>query len=73
MLLPDPKEPDDADDLAGRHVEAHIVQHFRRVDAVAEGHVLEGDLATDRRQRGAPRAEARLRHGVEDVAEPRDR
>ena len=57
----------------GDHAEADIVQHFRRVDAVAEGDMFEGDLAADRRQCGTPRTEARLRHGVEDVAQPSDR
>ena len=32
--------------------------------------MLERDLTADRRKRGTPRAEARLRHGVENVAEP---
>ena len=35
--------------------------------------MLEGDLAADRRQRRARRAERRLGRGVEDVAQPRDR
>ena len=64
---------DNADDLAGRNIEADIVQHLRRVDAIAESDMLESDLAADRRECGAPRTEARLRHGIEDVAEPRDR
>ena len=46
---------DDADDLAGRHVETDVVQHFRPIDAVAEGDMLEGDVAADRWQARARR------------------
>ena len=49
------------------------MQHFRPVDAIAEGDVLEGDLALDRRQRGARRIECRLRRRVENVAQALDR
>ena len=49
------------------------MQDFRAVDAVAEGDMLEGDLAADRRQRACGRTEGRLGRGVEDVAEPGDR
>ena len=56
-----------------RHGEADVVQHLRAVDAIAEGDMLEGDVAADRRQRRARRVEGRLRRGIEDVAEPRDR
>ena len=41
--------------------------------AVAEGDMLERDIAANRRQRGARRVEGRLGRGVEDVAQPRDR
>ena len=42
---------DDADDLAGLDVEAHVVQDLGPVDAVAESDVLERDCPADRRQR----------------------
>ena len=32
---------DDADDLAGGHVQTDVVQNFRPVDAIAEGDMLE--------------------------------
>ena len=37
--------------LAGRDVERHVAQHRLAVEAIAEGDVLEADLALDRRQR----------------------
>src|SRR5262245_6730235 len=67
------RRADDANHLSRRHVEGHVMQDFRNVDPVAEGDVLEPDIAADRRQRGARRIERRLRRGVEDVAEPRHR
>src|SRR5713101_6055849 len=68
-----PGRADDADDLTGLHDEADVVQDLRPVDTVTESDVVEGDIAADRRQRRARRIVARLRRGVEDVAEPRDR
>jgi hypothetical protein len=44
----------------------HVVQHLRPVDAVAEGDVVEGDFAADRRQCGAARIEGRLRRRIEE-------
>ena len=73
VLLPEPEEPTMPTTWPGSTLKRHVVQHLGTVDAVAEGDVLEGDLAADRRQRGAAGIEARLRHGVEDVAEPIDR
>jgi hypothetical protein len=61
---------DDADDLSGRHLEADIRQYLRRIDPVTEGDVLESNIAADRRQGGAHWVETRLRHSVEDIAEP---
>ena len=49
------------------------MQHLRPVGPVAEGDVLERDVAADRRQRGALRIVGRLGGGVQDVAQPRDR
>jgi hypothetical protein len=46
---------DDADDLAGRHPEADVVQHLRPVDA--KHNMVEGDVAANGRQRGAGRIE----------------
>ena len=65
--------PDDADGLAGRHLEADVVQDFLPVDAIAERDVVEFDVAADRRQPRAAGRVGRLGGGVEDVAEPRDR
>jgi hypothetical protein len=44
VLLPEPRA-DDADHLAGGDLEVDVAQHLRPVDAVAEGDVLEGDVA----------------------------
>src|SRR6185312_5912157 len=65
--------PDDADRLAGGEIEGDIVQDFLPVDAIAEGDVIEADIATDRRQRGTGRGVARFGGRVEDVAEPENR
>ena len=54
-------------------LQTDVVQDFRPIDAVAEGDVLERDVAADRRQRGAARIVGGLGRRVEDVAEPRDR
>src|SRR4051794_26224640 len=40
---------DDADHLPGGYVEADIVQDFLAIDAIAEGNVVEPDVAADRR------------------------
>src|SRR5579883_189050 len=64
---------DNADDLARGDAQAHIMQHFGTIDPIAEGHMVEGDIAADGRQRRARGAVARLGRRVEDVAEPRDR
>lgn len=42
---------DDADDLAGRHTEADVVQHLRPVDAVTKHNMVEGDVAANGRKR----------------------
>ena len=52
--LAGPGGPDDADRLAGRHLEADVLQDFRPVDAIAEGDMVELDVAADRRQPRAP-------------------
>ena len=44
----------------GRDIEADIVQHFPSVDAIAEGDVVETDIAADRRQ---PRPRRRVKVG----------
>ena len=49
------------------------MQHLSSIDPVAEGDVLERDIAANWRQRGARRVERGLRRGVEDVAEARNR
>ena len=49
------------------------MQDFRSVDTVAERNVLETDVPADRRQRRPGGADRWLRHGIENVAEPRDR
>ena len=67
------RRPDDADHLPGRHIEGDVVQDFRSVDAIAEGDVIERDVAADRRQPRARGRIGRLGGGVEDVAQPRDR
>src|ERR1700756_4666146 len=59
---------DNADHLARRYGEIDVVQDRRGVDPIAEIHVLERHLATDRRKRGAAWAGAWLWHGVEDIA-----
>ena len=64
---------DDADHLVGLDVEAEVVQHLRRVRAVAEGHRLERDAALDLGQRALPRLARRLGRGVEYVVETRQR
>ena len=73
VLLPEPEEPTRPITWPGDTRKAHVVQDLRPVDAVAEGDVVQGDLATDGRKRCAPRTETRFRHGVEDVAKPVDR
>ncbi len=64
---------DDADHLSGRHGEVHVVEDFWPVDAVAEGDVLEGYIAANRRQCRARGAVGGLGRRVEDVAEAQDR
>src|SRR5260370_1385812 len=61
---------DDPDQLAGRNVQADIVQDFRPVDAVAKRDVLERDVAADRGQRHAPWIVGRLSWSVEHIPEP---
>src|SRR5205807_4397233 len=61
--LAGPRRADDPNDLTGRYIKTHVVQHLRRVDAIAESDVLESDLTADRRECSAPWAETRLRHG----------
>ena len=60
MLLPEPDGPTMPTTWPAGTLEADVVQHLRPVDAVAEGDVLEGDVAADRRQRGAARIVGRL-------------
>ena len=69
--MPDPDGP--TMPRPGRGIVKRRLQRLRPVDAIAEGDVLETDLAPDRRQRGACRIEGRLGRGVEDVAQPLDR
>src|SRR5580693_7723933 len=68
-----PGRADDAEQLTGRNGQADIVQHFRPIDAVAEGDMLERDVAADGGERGAARAVDRLGRGIEDIAKPLDR
>src|SRR5215813_21868 len=65
------RRTDDADDLPGGNLETDVVQHFRPVDPVAEGDVLERDVAPDGRQPGLAGPVDRLRLSVENVAQPR--
>src|SRR5262249_50864438 len=64
---------DDADDLTGRHAETDVRQHFRPMDAVAEGDMLERDVAADRGEGCPSGIEGWFRRGIEDIAEPRHR
>ena len=73
MLLPEPDGPTMPTIWPAGTLKCHVVQHFRPVDPITEGDVLESDVAADLRQRGAPRIVDRLRRGVEDVAEALDR
>ena len=50
-----PGGPDDADGLAGRHLEGDVVQDLLPIDAIAERDMVEGDVAADRRQPRPPR------------------
>ena len=59
----------DADDLAGRDIQAEIAEHLRTVDAIAEVDMLESDLTANGGKRRAPGTIGRLGRGVEDVAE----
>src|SRR5262249_30876638 len=61
---------DDANDLAGWYIEADVVQHFRPIDAVPEGDMLEGEITTDRWQSSSSGIEGWLCRGIEDVAQP---
>ena len=45
--LAGPRGADDADNLAGRHVERDVMQHLGAVRTIAERRVVESDLATD--------------------------
>ena len=54
------RRADNADDLAGRNRNGQSCKDLRAVEPVAEGDMLEGDVAADRRQGGASRRKARL-------------
>jgi hypothetical protein len=77
VLLPEPERPTIADDFAGANVEADSAQHLRAVGPVAEDHVVEFDVALERRQRRAaaralptlPLPAGKLGARVEDVAQ----
>ncbi len=51
----------------------HVGEDFGAVDPVAEGDMLEGDVAAERRQRRASWRKLRLGRRVQDVAKPLDR
>jgi hypothetical protein len=67
------RRADDSHHLTGSDVESDVAQNLGRVRAIAERHVLEGDVALNGRQRGAPVAEGRFGDGVENVAQSRHR
>ena len=73
MDLPEPEGPHDPQDLAGRDVEADVVQSRPGVQTIAEHHIVEGDLAPQRRPGGRSGSAQGLRSGVEDVSDPVDR
>src|SRR5262249_33091847 len=51
----------------------HVVQDLGAVEPIAEGDLIEHDVAADRRKRRPRRVVGRLGRGVEDVAEARNR
>ena len=64
--------PDEGEGLPGPDGEVDVGEHgLGRV--VAEGHVLEGDLAVDRRQLGGVGALGDARLCGEELVEPHDR
>src|SRR5262249_52719731 len=65
--------PDDADHLAGRHIEGDVVQDFPPVDAITESDMIERDIATDCQQPRSRRQVSRFGSRVEDVAKSQDR
>src|SRR5262245_45258633 len=64
---------DNADDLPGGNLKTDVMQHFRTIDPVAEGDVLERDVAADCRQRSLARRVDRLRPGIENISQSRHR
>src|SRR5215472_3415146 len=64
---------DNAYDLSGGYAETDVMQHFRPIDPVSESDVFECDLAADCRQRSPARRVDRLRRGIENVSQSRNR
>ena len=64
------RRPDDAHDLPRGDRKGDIAQDFRPIDAVAERHMLENDLAPERRKRRTSWRKQRLGRRVENIAEP---
>ena len=65
VLLPEPEGPTMPTIWPGAILKLTSCRTSGAVDAVAEGHMLESDLAADRRQCRAGRVEARFGRRVE--------